>query len=156
MSRSTWKAALVQSSLASGAIFLTFLVLRLEHAAAVASMGATAFIVFIMPESLTARPKNVVGGHLIGLAAGSLCSLLPVPSALHVMLACSLAVGLSLLLMVVTGTQHPPAAGTALAVALAGASTGILVGVLVSAIVLASFHAVLKKRLVNLSGSIKI
>ncbi|HDI42544.1 MAG TPA: HPP family protein [Candidatus Bathyarchaeota archaeon] len=151
MYRPMWKAAIIQSSLAFGAIFLTFLILRLGHAAAVASMGATAFIIFATPESPAAKPKNVIGGHTIGVVSGSLCSILPVPSTLHVMLACSLAVGLSLLLMVLTETQHPPAAGTALASALAGTSTHILTGVLASAIMLALFHTILKKHLIDFS-----
>ena len=39
----------------------------IEHAVVIASIGATAFIVFTMPRNITAKPRRVIGGHLAGL-----------------------------------------------------------------------------------------
>ena len=144
------KACFLQSCLATIAMFLTLLILTLEHALIMVSMGATAFIVFVMPREPTARPKNVIGGHLIGLLSGSLCSLIPHAQALLLALACALAVGLSISLMVATGTHHPPASGTALGVVLTGFSIRVVLGVLVGALVLSLIHYLLRDRLTEL------
>ena len=43
----------------------------------VASIGATAFIVFAMPKSIAASPHRIIGGHVIGLISGLLVALIP-------------------------------------------------------------------------------
>ena len=67
-----------------------------------------------MPKMVTANPRNVIGGHATGLIIGSLCFLIPHSTVINAALSCSLAVGLVIFLMVVTDTEHPPAAATAL------------------------------------------
>ena len=41
----------------------------------VAALGASAFIVFAMPHYETAQTRNLVGGHVICLSIGLLCSI---------------------------------------------------------------------------------
>ena len=53
------------------------LVLTMEHVVIIASIGATAFIVFLMPGNVTASPRRVIGGHVIGLISGYLVTLIP-------------------------------------------------------------------------------
>ena len=144
------KACILQSTLAFLVMSLVLAILTLEHALIMVSMGATAFIIFAMPRQSTARPKNVIGGHLIGLFSGSLCSLIPHTQTLLLTLACALAVGLSISLMVLTRTHHPPASGTALGVVLTGFSTRVALGVLIGALLLSLFHCFLRDRLVDL------
>ena len=72
-----WKNYLYQSFLATVVVLIVFLLLSAEHAVVIASIGATAFIVFTMPRNITAKPRRVIGGHLVGLFSGSLCSLIP-------------------------------------------------------------------------------
>jgi len=62
-----WKNYLYQSFLATIVVFIVLLLLNMEHAVVIASIGATAFIVFTMPRNITAAPRRVIGGHLIGL-----------------------------------------------------------------------------------------
>jgi len=75
--RILWKNYFYQSFLATAVVLIVLLLLSAEHAVVIASIGATAFIVFTMPRNVTAKPRRVIGGHLIGLFSGSLCSLIP-------------------------------------------------------------------------------
>ena len=145
-----WKNYVWQSALATAAVFTVLLFLTIEQAVIVASMGATAFIVFTMPKSVTARPRNVIGGHLVGLLCGSACAFFPHPSPMHSVAAYSLAVGLSVFLMVATDTEHPPASGTALGVAVAGFSWRIAMAVATGAAILSLVHSLLRPYLKDL------
>jgi len=95
----------------------------ITHGAVVAALGASAFIVFAMPHHATATPRRLLGGHALSMAIGLLCSVplrlgLVPDSALGVGLLAAAAVALSMFAMVITNTEHPPAAGNALAFAM--------------------------------------
>ena len=148
--KADWKNYLWQSLLATLAVLAVLELLSLQRAIIVASVGATAFIVFMKPRNPFAAPRNVVGGHLIGLASGLLFALVPRPvAALHLVL-CALAVGGSMLVMALTDMEHPPAAGTALAVALSGVSWQIAAAVVTSAVLMALVHHLLQPYLKDL------
>jgi len=141
--RGNWRSYLVQSLLAVVALLVILYFLDvLTHAAIVAALGASAFIIFAMPRSVTAQPRNVIGGHIMGLIAGSICyfALLYPPLGLSVkslyILAAALSVGLAILLMVITDTEHPPAAGTALGIVAYGWSLWTVLFVLIFAVAL--------------------
>ena len=148
---SHWKSYVFQSLLATLAIFVALLLFSMQHPVIIASVGATTFIVFAMPKSVTAKPRNVVGGHLVGLFCGFLCTLIPQFSFSHPAVAYSLAVGLSIFVMVVTDTEHPPASGTALGVAVEGYSMSLMIAVITSVIVLSLAHRFLKPLLRDLT-----
>jgi CBS-domain-containing membrane protein len=57
----------MQSLLATMSFFIVLYFLSLQHAVIIASIGATAFIVFAIPDNITAQARNVVGGQLVGL-----------------------------------------------------------------------------------------
>jgi CBS-domain-containing membrane protein len=149
--RLLWKSYILQSLFATAVIFIMLLFLSIEHAVIIASMGLTAFIVFAMPGSFTARERNVVGGHLLGLLSGSLWALPPQPSFLHSITFYSLAVSFSILLMVITNTEHPPASGTALGVVLKGPSVEVVLAVITSAVLLSLAHWTLRPFLKDLT-----
>jgi len=132
------------------AVFLVILLLQLEQVVIIASIGASAFIEFAMPQSITAKERNLIGGHIIGLLVGSLFGLVPQPSALLCAVLYALCVGGTIFLMVATDTEHPPAAGTALGVAMIGLSPTLVVSVVTSIIVLALVHHLLRFRLLDL------
>ena len=77
----------------------------------IGSFGATAAMIFGVPESPYAQPRNVLGGHLLaalcGVIAWRLAANLP-------WLACGLAVACAVYLMHTTRTFHPPGGATAL------------------------------------------
>ena len=85
----------------------------------VASMGATAVLVFVIPASPLAQPWQVAGGHLLAAAIGLLAR--DVVSEQWV--AAGLAVGMAIGVMSLTRCLHPPAGGTVLLTALAPAGS---------------------------------
>jgi len=114
-------------------------------------LGATAFIVFTMPDNITAQARNVIGGQLVGLFFGFLFSLFPQPALIYSIALYSLAVGASIFTMVVTDTEHPPAAGTALGVAITGISLDVFIAVVMSIILLSLIHRFFKPYLKDLT-----
>ena len=148
--RAAWKTYVAQSAVAGLTSFLILLFLSAEHAVVIAAMGASAFIVFARPFDLTARPRNLIGGHFIGFIVGSLCALVPHEAMLAGLAVYSLAVGLSVFLMVLLYMQHPPAAATALGMAMRGPSEEAFAAILTITIVLSVVHLVLRPRLRNL------
>lgn len=83
----------------------------------VASMGASAVLLFAVPHGALSQPWQLVGGHLISAASGVSCAML-VPDTL---LAASLAVALAIAGMHYLRCLHPPGGGTALAAVIGGA-----------------------------------
>lgn len=146
-----WPNYLIQSLLATFVIFLVLLILSLRRLVIVASLGATTFIVFAMPNTLSAKPRNIIGGYLVGLACGALFSLVPQIASIHPAIYYAAAVGLSIFLMVVIDTEHPPAAGVALAVAIDGISWKVSLAVIFSAIMLSAIHEIFKKQIKDLT-----
>ncbi|MFQ6122017.1 MAG: HPP family protein [Dehalococcoidales bacterium] len=135
-----WKNYLYQSLLAMVVVFIVLLLLTVEHAVVIASIGSTAFIVFTMPRNITAKPRRVIGGHLVGLLSGSLCALIPHSSIFSSIIVYSLAVGIAIFLMVALDVEHPPAGGTALGIAITGFSYNVATAILTSSIILALAH----------------
>lgn len=146
-----WKHYVFQSLFATLAIFIVLVLLRLHNAVIIASVGASAFIIFAMPNYITAKPWNVIGGHVVGLLSGSLFALIPHSALLSSAIIYALAVGLAIFVMVVIDTEHPPAAGTALGTAIAGFSLNVAIAVIVSAILLSLAHHFLKRSLKDLT-----
>lgn len=81
----------------------------------VASMGASAVLVFVLPASPLAQPWPVFGSHLVAGAIGFGCHALFGPH----WAAAGLAVGLAIAGMSLLRCLHPPAGGTVLLTALA-------------------------------------
>ncbi|HLP97844.1 MAG TPA: HPP family protein [Sideroxyarcus sp.] len=113
----------LRSGLAGG-IAILLLTLALQHLPQtalpmfiVASMAASATLLYATPHSPLAQPWNLVGGHLVSALAGLLCSML-----IHdPVIAAGAAVGSSIFLMLLMNCLHPPSAATALMMVL-GAS----------------------------------
>jgi CBS-domain-containing membrane protein len=145
-----WKNYLWQSLVATLAILLVLAVLSLQRAIVVASVGATAFIVFMKPRNPFAAPRNVIGGHAVGLIAGIAFALVPHSSPAASMVLSALAVGCSMLVMALIDVEHPPASGTALSVVVTGVSWQIALAVMTSAILMALLHHFLQPYLRDL------
>ncbi len=126
-----WKYYVLQSLLTVFSVLVIVLVLGEEQMVLVSAIGATCFIVFGMPKSVAAQTRNVIGGHLVGLLSGAVFFTDPLPA----MYEYPLVVGLAFFLMVALDVEHPPAAGTALAVAIHGVTLDAFVTTMVSAII---------------------
>jgi len=145
---------IVQSLFAVIAVALIlFFVEVLTHAAIVAALGASTFIVFAMPHSITAQPRRLIGGHIIGLICGTFCYYAFLTGPLGELsanweympwFAGALSVGLSIFLMTITDTEHPPAASTALGIALHIWSHEVVIFVLSFAVGLALIRRLLR------------
>lgn len=147
-----WKNYVFQSLFATFVLFIVLLILNIEkRPIIIASIGATAFIVFAMPKGITAKPRNIIGGYLVGITSGSLCALIPQNTFLVSLIVYSLAVGLSIFIMVVIDTEHPPASGIALGFAVTGFSLKAAVTVLVSVLILSLIRHFFRRHLKDLT-----
>ncbi len=76
-----------------------------------ASFGASIVLVFGVPSSPLAQPRNVIGGQFISAIAGVTCDLL---LGYHFMLADCTSVSAAIFCMTITKSLHPPGGATAL------------------------------------------
>ena len=108
-------------------VFLLLVILQIldviQQTAIIVSLGASSFILFAMPHVKRARPRYVVGGYLLGVLFGCLCHFMAKnPMVIEafgstrtaLIFASAVAVGLTVFMMIVTNTEHPPAASIAL------------------------------------------
>ena len=131
----------------------------LTQAAVVASLGASTFLAFAVPHGVTARPKKMIGGYIIGIICGillfSLLQLWPfarlsVADDFVPLISGAIAVGFSTFLMTVTSTEHPPAVGVALGFAVGGWTWETISFILLFAIILSAVKRRLHKHMINL------
>jgi CBS-domain-containing membrane protein len=148
--RTNWKNYIYQSLAATIATMLILFALSLENAVVIASIAASIFIVFAMPNAAAARKRSIIGGHWIGLFFGSLSMLVPQPYHFISIIVFSLAVGSTMFSMVVFDMEHPPAAGTALGVAITGLSWNVGIAIITSTILLAIIRTVFRPYLKDL------
>ena len=149
-----------QCALATGAVLVILMVLDvITQGVIIASLGASSFIAFTMPHANVSRPRYLVGGYVCGMAAGiamnAVGEVMGDPAlggwTLHgnVVFGAA-AVGLAIFLMVITDTEHPPAAGLALGVVLAPSNTLALVVPIVGIVALSLARLGMKPILINL------
>ena len=126
--------ALAEATATSGTVLL------------IAPFGASCVLVFALPSSPLAHPRNVIGGHVLSTAIG-LCVLSMMgasPAAL------ALGVGLAISAMSLTRTLHPPAGADPIVVIMAGASWHfLLVPVLAGAAAIVAIAAAFRRRTVR-------
>ncbi len=134
--KAQWKYYVRQTFAASVIVFIVLLLLEMQHAVIIASIGASVFIVFAMPKNITAHPRRIIGGYLCGFFTGALFALIPQPFELISFILYSAAVGISIFLMVALDVEHPPASGITLGTVISGVSTQIAIAVIISSSVL--------------------
>jgi len=135
----------LQCSLAAAVVLILLMVLdAVTQTVLIAALGASVFIAFAVPRSLHSSPRCLIGGYLAGILAGSLMATLNialefsdvVTAHASMVVFGALATGLAMFLMVVTKTEHPPAAALALGLVLNEWSLLTLVVVIVGVIAL--------------------
>lgn len=118
---------LLQCTLASVVVLILLLILdSVTQTVLIAALGASTFIAFAVPRSLQSDPRHMIGGYLAGILVGSSIGTLnasiqyiDVVTAHAAMIVFgALATGLAMLVMVITKTEHPPAAALALGLVL--------------------------------------
>ncbi len=142
-----WPFYLFQSLLASVALGALVLAIGKENMVSISAMAATSFIVFAMPNAVSARSRNILGGHIVGLICGAaFFYLVPLPYFVQY----PLTVGAAILLMVALDFEHPPAAGTALAVVTHEVTWQVCIIIFVGSLVFSLIHSHFNKYLRDL------
>ena len=117
----------IQCALAATVVLILLLVLdTVTQTVLIAALGASSFIAFALPRSLVSSPRCMVGGYVVGIIAGTLMSTLNVAfdfsnsvvAHTSLIIFAALATGLAMFIMVMTRTEHPPAAALALGLVL--------------------------------------
>lgn len=110
----------IRSGLAGGiaisllAVMLRYLPQDAYPLMMLASMAASAVLLYAVPHSPLAQPWNLIGGHLISAIAGWVCAML-----IHdPLIAAGVSVGAAIFLMHIFNCLHPPGAATALTMVL--------------------------------------
>lgn len=125
----------------------------------IAALGASTFIAFTMPHKPNSQPRYLIGGYVMGTIAGvfsNFMALLPLWAGTHFItdyghiIFGALAVGLAIFLMVVTDTEHPPAAGLALGYVLNECTFLTVVVVILGILCLVGIKTALKSQLIDL------
>ena len=111
------------------------------------SFGASCFILFIVPNSLFAQPRNVIGGHFISTFIGLLFFHLISPEWWSM----AMALATALACMQLFNVPHPPAGSNPVIVFLAGANweflfTPTLVGALLLVLVALFYNNLSKEQ----------
>ena len=118
-----WRTYILQVCGATLYLAVAILVVdSLANLAVVSSIAASAFLTFSVPKSIMASPRNTLGGFvaavIVALAASPFVHDPAFPDLLDHQVAVdiitALAVGLTMLVMAVTNTEHAPAAAAAL------------------------------------------
>jgi CBS-domain-containing membrane protein len=125
--REDFKRYALQCGLAGLVVLVLLLILdAVTQTVLIAALGASAFIAFAVPRSPHSGPRNMIGGYAIGIIAG--CLMATLESAMNVqgagaahaviVIFGAMAISLAMFTMVVTRTEHPPAAALALGLVL--------------------------------------
>ena len=116
----------MQCGLAGLVVLVLLLVLdAFTQTVLIAALGASAFIAFAVPRSTHSSPRHIIGGYVVGIIAGTLMATLKTMidvsgTADHAVMVIfgAIAISLAMFTMVVTRTEHPPAAALALGLVL--------------------------------------
>ena len=149
-----------QCAIATLGIFITLLVFNaFSNAAIIASLGASTFIAFVLPHRKSSHPRFLIGGYVVGLIAGSLCQIffsIPIFDAIEIFnsigyaISGSIAVGLSIFIMSITNTEHPPAAGIALGLTLNQCDLKVIILIIAGICLLSTIKETIKPHLKDL------
>ena len=112
-----WLSALGGMVSLLGILLISQLSLNMQGASVlVASMGASAVLLFAVPHGALSQPWPVLGGHLVSALIGVSCAkFIPLP-----MFAAALAVALAIGAMHYLNCIHPPGGATALSAVIGG------------------------------------
>ncbi len=132
-----------------------------EQTALIASLGATVFTVFSMPCSFLCKLRSLLGGYMVGILSGTFFSWLKTvildtkiieleTTALGI--SGALAVGVAIFIMVVTNTEHAPAAGIALGLVLNPWNIQVLLFMIGAVLFVFTVKTIFGNYLINLIG----
>ncbi len=148
-----------QCMLATIALLFIFLIFDVfKYTSIVASLGATTFIVFTMPQAYSSGFRPLIGGYLIGTFVGVVSRLVLElamqnfinPEGVIFLVFAAIAVGFATFFMTLVNAEHPPAAGIAVGLVFHDWDFKTIVFVLSAVGILALIKKLLKPVLKNL------
>jgi CBS-domain-containing membrane protein len=149
-----------QCLLATLAILIILLFLDvLTETAIIASLGATAFIVFTMPYAYSSKTRPLLGGYIVGIIVGitlntiatsTIITSLQLPQNITIAGFGAISVGIAIFVMVATDTEHPPAAGIALGLIINVWEPTTILYIIIAVILLTSLKKALKPYMLDL------
>lgn len=156
--RKDYKHYILQSLLIFTCICLALSLGRFFDDIIVASLGASSFILFITPHTNSSRPRYVIGGYICGSFSGTIFHFLYaflshsnfVGKEYVLIVLCAAAVAVAAFIMVITNTEHPPAAALALGLSADPRCLKTAMAAITSIIVLCMIKQLIKKHLKNL------
>ena len=128
------------------------------------SLASSIFIVFTIPNSISAQPRRVLGGYLIAILVGVLIHFLLgnifnlvsqhfiLENTKVFWVSSAIAIGLVMVLMVILDCQHPPAAGISIVLVLNIQEYYTLAVIGLSVIFLMLIKHVFRNYLINLAS----
>tara|TARA_Y100000996_G_C22192383_1_gene507562 strand:+ start:80 stop:583 length:504 start_codon:yes stop_codon:yes gene_type:complete len=151
--KGNWGRYLAQSMLAVFAMLMVLLFIdSVADAALVAGLASTVVTAFLHPKAPSGRLRAIVGGHACGLMVGSALALVFINYELIAfsiiyfdIIIMAAAVGGAILVMGLTDTEHPPAAGIALGMAGRPWELSIFLYILIAVLILALIRFVFYK-----------
>lgn len=155
------KRYVFQCSLATLSIMIILLFLNsFVYTTIIASLGATTFIAFTMPNAYAAKKRNILGGYFLGIIIGIIFNnmsnyILSLNSSLSLhtiyIFTGALSVGVTIFLMTVTNTEHPPSVGMALSLVLSPWNYKTILFVVLSVCLMVITKRLLRKWLIDLN-----
>ncbi|MCK4624917.1 MAG: HPP family protein [Phycisphaerae bacterium] len=151
----------LQCSLAMVSMAIALVILdAVSNAAILGALGASSFIIFTMPHRRVSNARFLIGGYIVGIAVGTLCywsnQLLAmsqiefISESEYTVFFAGIAVGLAIFLMVITDTEHPPAAGVAMGLVLGEWNLQAIGVVLIGIAYMAGMRKLLKSYMIDL------
>lgn len=127
-------------------LMISLLGFVLKNPILIAPFGASCVILFGLPESPLAKPKNLILGHFIS----SLVGLIMLNLFGNSYIVISIAVGIAIFMMILTNTTHPPAGADPILVITTSASwnflfTNIVIGTLLLFIIAFVYNNIIRK-----------
>ena len=148
---SRWAHYVFQCGLA--AVSLVFILLigdTVFKTAIVVGIASSAFTVFVIPDSVAATPRKVVGAIISLSIQFTGLDALSEDKRFFIDIMAALSVGVGIFVMVVTNTEHPPAAGTSLGLVFYGFDWASIVFIILSALLLSLVRVALRPKMINL------
>ena len=131
----------------------------LTETAIIAALGASAFVIFAIPNSYSSDSRRLIGGYIVGIVVGIFCYYISItiPSSnfftnmeMSLIVFGAIAVGIAIFIMAITNTEHPPAAGIALGLVINPWTWLTIVFILCAIIWLSSVRKIIKPYLMDL------